>query len=442
MRANRLVAFIFLLLLGGVQETASAQQPGRLDSFQLARAHQMLRTVHDEIKKNYYDPKYHGINLDEMYAKADRALDESGSNTGAFLVIAEFVATLQDSHTFFVPPDRVSRMNRGFRMEAIGDSCFVTQIEPKTDAANKLHLGDRILTINGYTADRKSYETLQYLTQVLIPTPTLRMELEETQGSERTELVKATFSQGKKLLDVSGGEGSIDYHQLIIDGDNYEHRNRERLVESGDIAIWKMPSFETTPDVIDTTFDRVKKHGTLIIDLRGNPGGYIDILKQMLGHVLNHEVKLADRVSRKDTKPEMVKASKLGVYNGKIIVLIDSNSASAAELFARVIQLEHRGVVVGDQSAGAVMEARQYSESEGVDTMIFYALSVTSANLVMADGKSLEKTGVIPDVLLLPSANDLAAGLDPVLSKAVAMAGGTMDPATAGKLFPYEWPHL
>jgi carboxyl-terminal processing protease len=441
MRANRLVAIGLLMLLSEAQKTL-AQQPARLDSFQLARAHQMLRTVRDEIKKNYYDTKFHGVNLDEMYAKADRALDASASNTGAFLVIAEFVATLQDSHTFFVPPDRVSRMNRGFRMEALGDSCFITRIEPKTDAANKLHLGDRVLTINGYTADRKSYETLQYLTQVLIPTPTLKMELEETQGSERTEIVKASFSQGKNLLDVSGGEGSIDYHQLIVDGDNYEHRNRERLVESGDIAIWKMPSFETTPDVIDTTFDRVKKHGTLILDLRGNPGGYVDILKQMLARVINHEIKLADRVSRKDTKPEMIKPSKLGVYDGKIIVLIDSNSASAAELFARVMQLEHRGVVVGDRSAGAVMEARQYSEAEGVDTMIFYALSVTSANLVMADGKSLEKTGVIPDTVLLPSANDLAVGADPVLSKAVAMAGGTIDPATAGNLFPYEWPHL
>jgi carboxyl-terminal processing protease len=441
MRANRLVAIGLLMLLSEAQKTL-AQQPARLDSFQLARAHQMLRTVRDEIKKNYYDTKFHGVNLDEMYAKADRALDASASNTGGFLVIAEFVATLQDSHTFFVPPDRVSRMNRGFRMEALGDSCFITRIEPKTDAANKLHLGDRVLTINGYTADRKSYETLQYLTQVLIPTPTLKMELEETQGSERTEIVKASFSQGKNLLDVSGGEGSIDYHQLIVDGDNYEHRNRERLVESGDIAIWKMPSFETTPDVIDTTFDRVKKHGTLILDLRGNPGGYVDILKQMLARVINHEIKLADRVSRKDTKPEMIKPSKLGVYDGKIIVLIDSNSASAAELFARVMQLEHRGVVVGDRSAGAVMEARQYSEAEGVDTMIFYALSVTSANLVMADGKSLEKTGVIPDTVLLPSANDLAVGADPVLSKAVAMAGGTIDPATAGNLFPYEWPHL
>jgi C-terminal processing protease CtpA/Prc len=88
------------------------------------------------------------------------------------------------------------------------------------------------------------------------------------------------------------------------------------------------------------------------------------------------------------------------------------------------------------------MESRQYSEAEGLDTRVFYALSVTSANMVMSDGKSLEKVGVVPDIVLLPTANDLAAGADPVLSKAIALGGGTMDAATAGKLFPYEWPDL
>jgi hypothetical protein len=77
----------------------AGQQSKKLDSFQLERDHQMLRTVGDEIKKNYYDPKYHGVNLDDMYEKADRLLDASTSNTNAFLVIAEFVDTLQDSHT-------------------------------------------------------------------------------------------------------------------------------------------------------------------------------------------------------------------------------------------------------------------------------------------------------------------------------------------------------
>ena len=88
------------------------------------------------------------------------------------------------------------------------------------------------------------------------------------------------------------------------------------------------------------------------------------------------------------------------------------------------------------------MEAKEYTDSQGVESKIFYGFSISHANLIMSDGKSLEGTGVTPDQLILPSAEDLAAGRDPVLSHAVVLAGGTLDPAAAGKLFPYEWPHF
>jgi C-terminal processing protease CtpA/Prc len=138
-------------------------------------------------------------------------------------------------------------------------------------------------------------------------------------------------------------------------------------------------------------------------------------------------------------KPQLAKTVGDHAFKGKVIVLVDSQSASAAELFARTMQLEQRGVVLGDRTSGSVMEARAYSYQQGVDTVIPYGFSVTEADLIMKDGKSLEHVGVTPDEVIIPTAQDLAIGRDPVLARAVEIAGGKIDSTQAGKLFPFEW---
>jgi C-terminal processing protease CtpA/Prc len=88
------------------------------------------------------------------------------------------------------------------------------------------------------------------------------------------------------------------------------------------------------------------------------------------------------------------------------------------------------------------MESRIYPDSVGLDTKVFYETSITFANLVMSDGKSLENVGVTPDEKVLPSAKDLANNLDPAMSKAAELADVKLSPAEAGKLFPYLWGDL
>jgi carboxyl-terminal processing protease len=164
------------------------------------------------------------------------------------------------------------------------------------------------------------------------------------------------------------------------------------------------------------------------------------MLKAMLGELFDHDVRIWDRVARDNTKPMFTKTHRHNI-EGKVIVLIDSKSASASELLARVTQLEKRGIVIGDRSSGSVMEAKLYTYVVGtMYASTAYSASITDANLIMADGHSLEHEGVTPDETLLPSPADLANSRDPVLSHAAELAGVKLTPEEAGKLFPYDWP--
>ncbi|MCV4633613.1 S41 family peptidase, partial [Escherichia coli] len=66
---------------------------------------------------------------------------------------------------------------------------------------------------------------------------------------------------------------------------------------------------------------------------------------------------MAQLKGRKQMDPMRSKTRGQSAYKGGLVVLTDANSASAAEIFARLVQLEKRGVVVGDVTAGAVMQS-------------------------------------------------------------------------------------
>jgi len=252
-------------------------------------------------------------------------------------------------------------------------------------------------------------------------------------------VVYSKVKVGKRIYD--GLEGY--YHELdqYREYENEDHATRSRIVEKGDVAIWKLHQFFLDEGEVGRTIRTASKHKTLILDLRGNPGGSVDTLKEVVGSLFDREIKIGDRVTRKETKPMLAKRQS-AQFTGKVIVLVDASCASAAEILARVVQLEHRGTVIGDKTSGKVMESLQYIEKQNGGTVFAYGFSITDADLIMSDGHSLEKTGVQPDEVLLPTGADLAAGRDPVLAHAAELAGIKLDPAEAGKMFPYEWPPI
>jgi C-terminal processing protease CtpA/Prc len=424
-----IVVGLLVVALSGVSGRAQQQKFGGYDK---DRGREILKILKQDLEDNYYDPKFHGMNLEERFKIAKDKINDATSNGQIFSIIAQMLTELNDSHTFFIPPGRVVDTDYGWEMRMVGKTCYVVDVTPGSDAESKgVKVGDEVWSIDGFEPTRENLWKIKYSYYTLKPRPGMRVVLHTPRGEEHEIEIAAHIVKGRERALLAGQAKLLD---------------TSRFHEVGsDVIVWKLPSFEVEQKEIDDAMTRVHPFKALVLDLRGNSGGYEDALLRLLGYFFDHDVKVGETKRRKGTKPMVAKARQGSFYPGRLTVLIDSDSASASELFARVIQLEKRGTIIGDVSAGAVMRAQVFGEAdviggfdeEGMAVKVTpFAVSITDADIIMSDGASLERVGVAPDELLLPAATDLAKSYDPVLSHALTTVNATLAPAEAGALFP------
>ena len=438
-RLGALPLVALLLFSAGAFRSSSAQSPP--SKFEIERGRLMLADMKMDLKKSYYDPTFHGVDIEARFQEADEKIKQATSLGQIFGTIATFLMRLNDSHTVFLPPRRSYRTEYGWKMMTIGDKNYVVAVRPGSDAETKgLKPGDQVYAVDGVRQTRQNFWVFSYLYNRLQPRPAVRMAIIKPDGKQEQIEVLAKVKQGKQIKDMTIEHGDSDIFDVIFEQEAEERLFRQRYVEmSDDLFIWKMPVFDLPKERVDDLADKFRNKKNLIIDLRGNGGGYEETLLRLIGNLFDHDVKVGDIITRKGPKPLVAKTRGDKVFKGNLAVLIDSDSGSAAELLARVVQLEKRGKVIGDLSAGAVMRSRFHRHQVGADIEVYYGASITEADVVMTDGKSLEHAGVIPDEVRLPSASDLAANRDPVLAYAASLAGINLTPEKAGSLFPLEW---
>jgi C-terminal processing protease CtpA/Prc len=434
-----------LVLTAGVAGAGAAAPPAKTPSgppkmtpFERERGRMILNAIEDDLRKYYYDPTFHGLDIDKLFRSANESIDEADTTNDLFMSVARPLLMLNDSHTTFLPPGRVAQFDFGWDAQMVGDRCYVTGVEPGSDAEAKgLRRGDEIVDFSGDIPTRDTLHSLFYVHRYLAPQTRTRLTLVRPAGERVDLVVQARTVAGQTLTDY---RSTLDMNSALRGLADEAYLERHRFETFGEeLLVWKMPGFDMSADEVRTKIMRqVRKYPKLVIDLRGNGGGAVETLQALIGGLLGPDTKIADLKGR---KPQPMMARKAGdVYPGTIVVLIDSYSASGSELLARTLQLAGRAKVLGDRSAGAVMESQVFPRMAGGErTGVHFATSITVADLIMSDGKSLEKTGVTPDELLLPTGSDLASGRDPVLARALSLCGVETTPEQAGALFPVEW---
>src|ERR1041384_4334280 len=96
-------------LLAALLIPATAPRPARaqnLSNFDRERGREMLDVIKNDIKRNYYDPTFHGIDIDARFRTAEDKIKEATSIGQVFGIIAQTLIDFDDSHLYFVPPGR------------------------------------------------------------------------------------------------------------------------------------------------------------------------------------------------------------------------------------------------------------------------------------------------------------------------------------------------
>ncbi len=313
--------------------------------------------------------------------------------------IAGLANSYGDPYTVFLPPveakafvENISGSFAGVGMEIGIKDGFLTVIAPlkgtPAEAAG-IKAGDKIAAIDGASTDGLSIDKA----------------IGKIRGPVGTT-VALIIVRGEETLNVSIVRDTIRVPQTEDGIDS----------KSG---VYHIALYEFTSDsanLFNQALKRFKASGStkLVVDLRGNPGGYLDAAVDIASHFLPRGAKVVTEDF--DSKAKNQIHTSWG-YNDlpvgtKIVVLIDGGSASASEILAGALQDNKVATVIGTQSFG----------KGSVQTLLDLdggALKITVARWITPAGNWIMGNGVTPDIIVPFTKEDAAAERDPQMSRAI-----------------------
>lgn len=188
-----------------------------------------------------------------------------------------------------------------------------------------------------------------------------------------------------------------------------------KILENGIGYIRLIEFRENTDEDFKLALEKLKKEGmdALILDLRNNPGGLLDIAVRVAENFVEKEKLIVSTKGRKASQNlEFVSQAKQPMLNLPMVILINEGSASGSEIVAGCLKDYKRAIIVGTKSFGKGFVQTVIPLSDGS------ALRLTTSRYFTPLGKQIHGQGVIPDIVVEEAKLEVKEFTQPQIKKA------------------------
>ncbi len=319
--------------------------------------------------------------VDSVSRIADHARQDLGAEPAAVVLECMCGATNSlDAYSTYLTPDQLNEVyaqiegnfvGLGIEIKAREGTLEVVRVIPNSPAEKAgLNSGDRIVSVDDQATGDLSTDKAASLLQ-----------------GEAGSIARLVVVSGQdQIRNVSVQRQRVDVPS--IDG-------TQMIDPSYGIGYIKLTCFQkTTAQDLDVALWNLHRAGmrSLVMDLRGNPGGLLITAVEVADKFIENGIIVTTK-GRTPQEDLSYSAHAVGTWSVPLIVLIDENSASAAEIFAGAIRDHQRGKIIGTRSYGK-------GSVQGIFPLSSYEAGVrlTTARFYSPNGHGYSRVGVEPDV--------------------------------------------
>lgn len=315
--------------------------------------------------------------------------------------ISGLASSLGDPYTVFFPP----KENKSFKEEIMGSFDGI---------GAEIGMKDKVLTIIAPLKDSPAFKS------GIKPGDKI-VKIDKTSTNDMTvegaiDLIHGPKGTNVTLTILRAGENKT--REIVITRDKIQIPTIDTELREDGIFVIKFYSFSENSaslfrDALVKFLD--SKSSKLVLDLRGNPGGYLDSAVNIGSWFIDEGDTILIEDKKDGTKPNVFRSHGPRLFNDKLgfVVLVDGGSASASEILAGALKEHGIATLVGEKTfgKGSVQELVKITD----DT----SLKVTVANWLTPKGVSISLKGIEPDVKVPFTQKDYDAKRDPQMEKAV-----------------------